>query len=342
MLETMLNAPKTTFILCSLLIFSSCASLFNRPTTRVKIATSTPSKVVIVGDTISTVKAGTKIRVQRSEAPLEVEVIDEEVSRFVEVKSQKSVAYWANGLGLFVYGIPTVVGVMIDNKSPKKYTYPKNVLINAEALSLDYGTFNTYNLAPHTNLLKISPFSYFNAVNPRVEFAFEHKSSNQWSTQFGASYILPINIYGFNSLLNQHNSGYNVSVEQRFYWAKTAPHGFYASVEGRILNRENLIEGEFSKDWYSQPEYIDTFFMKKDKYTANLKMGYQAIFKHLTADLFIGSGYSFIENTHLNRKNLNDYVAHYDHLIGTDQSEVNHGSHQIQKVYLGFQLGWAF
>jgi|SRR5690554_4380106 len=105
-----------------LLTFTSCATLFNEPTTSVHIRISEPAKILYKGDTVySQVRDKTNIAVlkgieRNKKDNMTVDVIGDNARKKVILFPGRDPAYWGNFLN---YGL----GYIVDYKSIKSYTY---------------------------------------------------------------------------------------------------------------------------------------------------------------------------------------------------------------------------
>jgi hypothetical protein len=343
-----MKLQKITFLLVgSALLFSSCASILNSKTTSINFATSEPARLVIENDTINSNKVGQKIEVARNQLPLNVEIIQDGKTKNIDVYSRNSAAYYANFVGIPLYGVPTLIGLVVDNKNPKRYTYPKTV--NIDLNEYVYTTTNAISLTPYKTIIKTRPFSALNPYkNPRIELALETRINEKWSTQYGAAYLLPKDMYtdGLDYLNDGVRVGYSFSLEQKYYFAKNAPHGFYTSLEGRYMNRESDVVGDFfASTEIGADSYTDTFYLVSQATTANLKIGYQKIVKRVTFDVFLGLGFTHSNTVFMDRIDQNYFLGYvssnrYNTWINT--SQMSEGKEWNTKFPIGFQIGWAF
>lgn len=318
------------------LLFSSCATILNGPTTFVNIATENPEKIVVENDTFLTDKIGQKIEVTRSSTPLKVEIIRDSTTDNLRIWSKNSAAYYANWIGLPFYAIPAAAGFLVDNSNPKRYTYPKNILINSSDGNLYYNIRKTYALTPYNNIVKTRPFSAITQQDPRVEFAIEHRTSNQFTSQFSAAYMLPLEYY----LSDQNNVGYTIALEEKLYFNKMAPHGFYASLEGRFMTREyDAIFNTYNH--YPTTIITDTISLVHQAGTINLKIGYQQVVNRIVFDVFLGMGVSQ-SNVTLFRNNKTPDPDWYSYSHGLLYRNLKEGQHTTASIPFGFQVGWLF
>ena len=119
------NLPRITKIVTSVplvLMFSSCASLFNGPTTKIEIQTRTPGRIIHGKDTLYTRHSRRVIlRPVRSADPLIINVLDDKGEAEVKIPAVNSIAY--------VLNLPcnAGLGMLVDKDKPKRYGYPGKV-----------------------------------------------------------------------------------------------------------------------------------------------------------------------------------------------------------------------
>lgn len=120
--------------LIGLIVFScsSCATIFNRPSTRIDIITTSPAKVLLNDKPLVSINTRTKTQVERKVEPLLITISDESISKNITIDSRSSFAYWLN-----IY--PTLgLGMLVDKNNPKRYTYPSRVYVDMSDSSDKY------------------------------------------------------------------------------------------------------------------------------------------------------------------------------------------------------------
>jgi hypothetical protein len=125
---------KLALIVIVFLVLSSCATVLNRSTKTIYITTTTPAKVVVNKDTLTTFQHKTTIEVQRQSANLNINVFNDSINKTVTVKHRNSFAYWLNAYPTPIFW----TGFLIDKKNPKRYTYPTRMYFDMT------DTTNTY------------------------------------------------------------------------------------------------------------------------------------------------------------------------------------------------------
>lgn len=110
------------FMLLPLSLFAfSCASILNTKDTGVRFRATEPGRVMLNGQTYPIGNHAVWVEVPRSEQPLSVVFSTDSTQKAVELPSKLAFAYWSN---IFTnYGL----GMLIDRKTVKRFTYPRRV-----------------------------------------------------------------------------------------------------------------------------------------------------------------------------------------------------------------------
>lgn len=138
--RTVINILLKLYITLYLLFLTSCATLFNRTTTRVDIHTKYPATIIINEDTIKTTGNRAAFIVERSKNSLNVESKTDTLTKTFIVKPMLSSMFFNNFL-IFPYGL---AGAALDLISVKKYTYPSHIFINPQDKKNKYKIFGNY------------------------------------------------------------------------------------------------------------------------------------------------------------------------------------------------------
>ncbi len=170
---------------CILLAFFtvSCASIANQPYTTVTVHTTQSTRVIINNDTLSTVNNTVSIPLLRKNEAVRFSTItDTIVTEGFMLKPRNSGAFYGN---LFL-SFPGLVGLVIDWRNPKRYTYKKNVYLNsADTIAKEYdyeqsdkkGDYYLNVSIPYVNWLRVKPIG-----EP------EKHNSGFWGFAVGADY----------------------------------------------------------------------------------------------------------------------------------------------------------
>lgn len=191
---------------------------------------------------------------------------------------------------------------------------------------------------PYLNIFKITPGKVQGFYSPSVELTYERKTSSHFSTSAMASYLLP------NSIMDQFNGfdknakGVRFALEEKFYFKKTAPAGFYLGLEFDYLKRDydGTVTLMLDKEPYFQ---IEQMRIKRQSYSLNLKYGYQFFAGHFAFEVYAGLGVRYRDVKHIYH-NPHIETAHI-HRHGPDRYN-NKGSYFTLSLPVNFRIGWAF
>ncbi|MEO0472329.1 MAG: hypothetical protein AAF206_22080, partial [Bacteroidota bacterium] len=162
-------------------LFSSCATIFNRKTTPIMVYSSEPTTVVCQDETYHSHKNRIKLRVPRSEKDVKLTVIQGEKEQDLFLGSRYS--------PVFLYNVPTNygLGMLLDLKNEKAYTYPKSIYIKPRNGGISYGYHGTGNHRGewnfHLSIPYINHFSY--TPNSRTE---KNQNTGFWGIRAGLAF----------------------------------------------------------------------------------------------------------------------------------------------------------
>lgn len=149
------------FLILVMYIFSSCALLFNKRTTKVELFSEKPYKVVAQFDTLIVNSCGTKIRTLRSDIPLLIEVLNDSTKKHIFINPIASSAFLAD----FFCG--SLVSAYIDMQSKKRFDYPKYILLTPENIERPYKRHWNYDRTGDVNLNIYSPCLNIYGFDPK-------------------------------------------------------------------------------------------------------------------------------------------------------------------------------
>ena len=138
---------KISVILLNMMLFSSCATLFNSPTVKVKIYSDTDSVSVKINNAPFWHELPESFDVVRSNNSLKITAQKDTIQRHIEIRNRISATYWFGNL----FSPYIIFGYLYDLANPKRFTYPKTILINFDSDSKPFQTW----LNPQQNLLDI-------------------------------------------------------------------------------------------------------------------------------------------------------------------------------------------
>jgi hypothetical protein len=168
----------------SVCLLSSCATLLNGRKATIDVHTTRPSTIT-VGVFEYNVQKKVTIAVPRSKEPLVIKVVADSLEKEVSVKAKTSFAVYANLL--FNYGL----GLLVDLKNPKRYTYPRHVYLDILDTTTQYlafpqkykkGDLYLQLSVPYTNIFQLRPqgepatnnLSFF-GISAGVDYYYQKK-----------------------------------------------------------------------------------------------------------------------------------------------------------------------
>jgi hypothetical protein len=349
------NLLAKALIKRSLLIFivsaflSSCASIFNSKSKDIAIFTSEKTLLTIESNEVIYNKNDTLIehnlKAKRSEETLSLTLSSENSIKTVSVSPRKSSAYLLNFVPNSPFCIGNTIGILIDNRSPKRFTYPKNIYVDMEKEDNSFLPYKPLDTAyrAYQNIIKINALKMASFEAGGVEISYEKKTSSKFSTQLTATYIIP-GIWDFENFKPRKLSGFQLSIEERLYWKETAPIGYYFAVDLNYLNsRYDFTDSFIAKNKYYTILYEDEFEVRKQTLSSNAKLGRQFFIKRFTIDLSIGAGLRFKEVKHLDKINPDGEIDTTIFLF-RDIKDLNNrpGKYLAFSFPISARIGWLF
>lgn len=175
------------FLLFTSIILSSCASIFNLETTKVKISADKKSKIVFNNDTIFINRKQTIIRPKRSKKPLKIIVLKDSLKKVFSFKRKLSPVFYQN---ISNYGI----GFLVDLTNNKRFTYKKNLHFVTDSINNKIALGNKKlafipkkRLFIYTSPLKLVDFTSIPMTTLGLEYFI--KKNISLSTEYGT--LLP-------------------------------------------------------------------------------------------------------------------------------------------------------
>lgn len=115
----------------SVLSFSSCATIFNQRSVKVKVYTDVDSALVCIKDSDECYVTPATINLPRSKSNVDLIVKKDTITKSVTLKSQVSTAFMLD------FFTPALLGMAVDFTNPKMYSYPKSNYISVTGKSID-------------------------------------------------------------------------------------------------------------------------------------------------------------------------------------------------------------
>lgn len=325
------------------LLISSCATLNNPRTTVVKIITSEPARLIVNEDTISAPYQKRFVAVERSRDSLYVTAFNAHKSKSVSIASRNSIAWWGN---LYPGMWP---GFLIDRNNPKRYTYPPTVYLDMNDQGKEYKTYKPVDPVyfPYNNILKINPLKAISPIAAGMEIGLEKRISHSLTTQLTGTYLFPNPVWRPSDDIDHQIKGFQGGIEQRSYFKRSAFQGPYLAFDFSYLKtqfKESWLFADsesFVDSTLEYKTYTDTFGIKKQTYSLNLKYGYQFVIKRLTIDMNIGLGVRYKDIVHFDRIKPED-MPESSNEPNFYQLSNKSGKRWTASFPVSIRMGWSF
>jgi hypothetical protein len=160
-----ITIPKYNLLIISVL-FSSCASLFNENTHRIRVSTNLPVEAMAVNGNLVVLKnQEAALKIKREKAPLKIEWVTKDSIQSVLINSRNSFNYLADGI--FTYGL----GFLVERNNPKRYYHQKNIYIEQKGDQIKIRRF-----APVTKGTRSISFTmpYINHFYLQTVYGYRH------------------------------------------------------------------------------------------------------------------------------------------------------------------------
>lgn len=199
----------------------------------------------------------------------------------------------------------------------------------------------------YPNILKIAPFKTLIWVNAGIELSYERRTGRNFGTQAAVSYLLPTSILGIGDDFKHHMNGFLIALEEKFYFKPSVLSDPYLGIEFSYLNNRYHdiwsfgIADTYSDTAYQFTYYTDTFGIKKQTYSLNLKLGLQITINRLVFDLYAGMGLKYKDVRHFDRINPEDEMElprHPNVWYITNKE----GRYWALNIPLSVKIGWCF
>jgi hypothetical protein len=139
----------------AIFLLSSCASIMNQPTTKIKISSDNSIDIAVGNDNYK-IEYEEKVHVKRQKDSLIIIARQDSLTNTFILKPKNSFNYYANVLS---YGL----GFIWDSKSEKRYTYQRNLYLDFSSQSLrkfrpnKKGQLDIQFSLPHINTFYLQP-----------------------------------------------------------------------------------------------------------------------------------------------------------------------------------------
>jgi hypothetical protein len=199
-------------------------------------------------------------------------------------------------------------------------------------------------LSHYKNQIKLSPFRFFRA-SQGVELSYvrEYFIQNRiFSTQLSGEYIF--GSFSTDYPDNKPYNGFSVALEQKYFYDFYNNDQEYVSFDYRYTY--NTFE-DLSWFVYKTPpdtlfySYPDTFLVKKQIHTFNLRVGEQLKRGRFIIDFNVGLGIRYRDVIHLNRINTQDKMLQPRH-PNIGYANVVDGKFFMINIPMAIKIGFLF
>jgi hypothetical protein len=331
------------------IFLSSCASIFNSKSKDIAIFTSEKTLLTIESNEVIYNENDTLIehnlKAKRSEETLSLTLSSENSIKTVSVSPRKSLAYLLNFVPNSPFCIGNAIGILIDNRSPKRFTYPSKIYVEMGKEDFSFLPYKPLDTAyrAYQNVIKINALKMASFEAGGIEISYEKKTSSKFSTQLSATYIIPA-IWDFEDFKPRKLSGFQLSIEERLYWKETAPVGYYFAAELNYLNSSYHFTDSFTaRNKYYSIRYEDEFGVKKQTFSLNAKIGRQFFIDRLSIDLSVGVGLRYKNINHFDKINSEGELDD-DVFLFRDMKDLNILPGKFLTISLpgSLRVGWLF
>jgi hypothetical protein len=197
--------------------------------------------------------------------------------------------------------------------------------------------FSQKNNVIKRNQIKFTPFHIIDLVNPGVELSYEKSYATYFSSQLSISYLKDL----FKTTPFKNYNGYRLSFEQKRF-IKEKGNRLYYSGELAYLNVNYASTTTYAKDTQrTSPSYIDTFNLKKQTLTFNLKLGFQIPLKRFVIDVSAGLGIKYKITERSNIDDINAYEL-LPQSVNAYRLADKGGKYFMPNVPISIKIGYHF
>ncbi len=235
-----MNTKNQKLLLLSTVIIlgcSSCATIFNRSNQVVSIRSNEQTNYVFEGDTIYNQSTNDlNILVRREKRPLDLMAFNETGTKALQIKAK-----WTPLLGLNLF-TPYLSGLLVDEISGKKFTFPKKIFVDMsdpETPYLPYFPMSPSRLK-HKNQISISPFPLISDYHPGIDFGYQRLHGGKFATKFNIRYFLPR-----NNNYARNARGFTFEILPKYYLRNQNVTRIYAALSIEYLRKDHEAAFEF-------------------------------------------------------------------------------------------------
>ncbi len=169
------------------LLFSSCASVFNGPYKKVNVHTERAATVIYNEGSVETVDHVASFEVKRKKDTMQFSVLQDSSMRTYTVNKKHSFAFWSN--------IPLKfgLGMLVDLTNPKRFTYPSHIYLDSSNTKKGYYAFEKNQLKGRWEFQVEMPF--FNLFHRKDPYGYKDLQEGFFGVGLGLNYFYRKNTY---------------------------------------------------------------------------------------------------------------------------------------------------
>ena len=176
------------------------------------------------------------------------------------------------------------------------------VLFTLNGICQDSSTELTYK-----NQLKVTPLKLFDLVNPGIELGYERFVAENVSMEVSYAHLLSRKTPG--GTFDLGIKGKKVGLEIKHFLGNSKSRQKYVGIEVVRLTNAYTDIGRFGISSFDDTlnlNYTDTFSIKKNTLSVNLKVGIRYLIGHFVIELYSGLGIKYKEVIHSDRRRPQD------------------------------------
>lgn len=333
---------KYTLFFFAVILLNSCASIFHRNTTTVKVSADKESQIIYQQDTLKINRKQLKIEPTRSKKSLKLTVIKDSLQKDFYLKNKISKTYWANILT--TYGI----GLLVDLTNNKRFTYKHNLHFVTDSIksTIEISNKKITKIPKNSFFIYTSPLQFLDFFNiPMATIGTEYFPVDNWSLSAEIGYRFTDFSYRDVNIEFLDEKAKLLRFETKWYNAINFSNNVHLNEYIGLEYRQIKSQYNDNIDYFfrnGQRNIItDNFATVKTVSTLNLKYGLlMPIGDKFYFDFYTGLG---VRTKHFNYSNL-EYDSQI-HQISNDGSTflgIRRFKNYRIKSFLNYSLGLKF
>ncbi|MBO3696916.1 hypothetical protein [Roseivirga sp. E12] len=320
---------------------SSCATLLNRPHQVVSVRSTESVKLIYEGDTLRSLpKTELEFVVKKEKHPFNVVLFNDSSSRTFDIQARKS---WTYALNLFT---PYLGGLVVDEISGKKFTYPKRVYVDMDNTEISYLPY--YPMPKERlnfkNRLSITPTAIIGIYHPGIEIGYQRLFGELFALQTNLRYLLAA-----NTNYSRNASGFRIELNPKYYLRNQEKSRIYTSLSLQYLRKDHeaeydfLIPANFDDDDFQNDQITQLLPVEKRFFSLTPRIGVEHYLSdRLVIDAFFGVGLRYRE-TRVIGANPNFLFSDGNWEWFDVAHDSNRASTRLSaNLDFNFRIGWVF